>query len=111
MKYKIVSRIKSEGYPVSSPDYPRSHEEAQKYERQKYGKRRFKALEMIIKERIPKGELAGSHTKEGEILVSKKIPEEYHNQIVHHERFEHRFMERKRKVRIRKTRRTKRRSC
>lgn len=100
MDYKVVPKIPTKGYPISSPDYPGSHQEANKHEREKYGKRRFKALETIIKERIPNKELAGSHTRKGNILISEKIPEKYHPQIIFHEKQEHRIMERKRRKRV-----------
>ena len=89
--YKLVKRIKSKGWPVSSHKYRKAHKEADKRERKRFGKRRFKEVEAIAK-KIPKGELAGKHTKTGKVIISKRVPEKYRSQIAYHERTEHRLM-------------------
>lgn len=104
MNYRVVPSIKAKGYPVNQHNWREAHKAAQEHERKKFGNRRFKALEEVIEKKLPIGELAGSHTKEGKIIVSAKIPEKYHEQIAAHEVYEHHRMERKRKLRRTKRR-------
>lgn len=92
MNYKLVNQIKIGGFPTSSKKYPYAHRKANEAEKQKYGTRNFKALEKVIQKRLPIGELAGTHTKEGQIRISKRIPKKYRAEIEHHERIEHLYM-------------------
>ncbi len=88
MKAKIVKHISNKGYPINNKCYPRAHKQANKAEKEKYGKRRFNKLNAIINKTLPKGELAGKHTQSGIIQLSNKIPLKYRNQIKFHELIE-----------------------
>lgn len=92
MNYKLVAHITKKGFPTSSKKYPYAHRKANEAEKQKFGIRNFKALEKVIQKRIPVGELAGTHTKTGQIRISKRIPKKYHAEIERHERIEHLYM-------------------
>ena len=91
MSYKIVPKIKRKGWPTSSKKWKKAHSEANKYERKRFGKRAFKAVQKIV-ESMPQDELLGTHTKTGKIRISKRVPKKYRPQIAAHERFEHRIM-------------------
>lgn len=86
----IMDRIPAEGYPVTSPDYPEAHKTADKAELSEYGKFRWDQVERVG-EKIPKGELAGSHN--GHIVVSKKVPEDLRGQVLYHEKQEKAIMD------------------
>ncbi len=88
MKTKIVKRISNKGYPINNKCYPCAHKRANKAEKEKYGKRKFKTLNNVINKTLPKEELAGKHTQSGIIQLSNKIPSKYRNQIKFHELIE-----------------------
>lgn len=87
-KIKITNKISDKGYPTYNSCYKQAHKRANQKEIQQYGKRRFNKLNSIIKNLIPKGELAGKHTKQNIILISNKIPLKYRNQVKFHELIE-----------------------
>lgn len=84
-KIKISNKITNKGYPISNLCYKQSHRQANKLEIKHYGKRQFNKLNKIIETLIPKGELAGKHTKQNTIIISSKIPKKYRNQVKFHE--------------------------
>jgi len=86
----VMDRISSSGYPVSSPEYPNAHMQADKYELSEYGRERWGQVERVGKN-IPKGELAGSHN--GNIVVSRRVPEELRGQVLYHEKKEKELMD------------------
>lgn len=88
MKTKIVPKILDKGYPTNNRCYRQAHQQANKLEKEKYGKQRFDKLNRIINTNLPKGELAGKHTPTGIIQLSNKIPSKYRNQIKFHELIE-----------------------
>jgi hypothetical protein len=94
--YKLVTRIKRKGWPTTSKKWRKAHNEANKHERKRFGKRAFKAVQKIV-ERMPPDELLGTHTKTGKIRISSRVPKKYRPQIAAHERFEHRLMRGKKK--------------
>lgn len=98
-KIKVVPEIKIKGYPVGECGYEEAHTAANQEELRQHGKKKFHALKKIIDKKIPVDELAGSHTKTGTILVSKKIPAKYHKEIVTHEKYEHELMKVGEKIR------------
>ena len=85
---KLIDKISSKSYPRTSKCYTHAHQRANRAEIKKYGKQRFDKLNKLIKTLIPKGELAGKHTKSGIIQLSTKIPKRYRNQIKFHELIE-----------------------
>lgn len=94
MAYKLVKRIKRKGWPTTSSKWRKSHQEANRSERKRFGKRAFKAVQKVVK-RMPATELLGTHTKKGKIRVSARVPKKYRPQIAYHERVEHRLMTKK----------------
>ena len=94
MTFKTVKRIIRRGWPTSSKKWAKSHREANKRERKRFGKRAFAAVQKIV-EKMPKRELLGTHTKKGKIRVSARVPKKYRAQIAYHERVEHKLMTRK----------------
>lgn len=89
---KYVPSIPEEGFPVTGKGYHAGHKAGQEAEKDEYGEPRAKEFDKHINEVIPEGELAGSHTRDGKILISKKIDPEYHGQLIVHERTEHEKM-------------------
>ena len=96
MPYKLVKRIERMGWPTSSKKWAKSHREANKSERKRFGKRAFKAVQKIVG-KMPKNELLGTHTKGGKIRISSRVPKKHRAQIEYHERVEHRLMTRKKR--------------
>lgn len=89
---RTVSSIPAKGYPVEAECYKEGHQAGIDAEKRVYGEERYKELNEHIKEVVPEGELAGSHTEEGEILIHKNIDEKYHKQVILHEKTEHEYM-------------------
>lgn len=85
----VEDKISSDGYPGTSPSYPRAHKSADKRELTEYGKKRWDMVERVA-EKMKKGELAGSHN--GKIKVSKKVPEHLRGQVLYHEKEEKKIM-------------------
>lgn len=85
---KIKPKVTNKGYPINNRCYRGAHQKANKAEKEQYGKQRFNKLNTLINELIPKGELAGKHTKQGTIILSSKIPKKYRNQVKFHELIE-----------------------
>lgn len=98
MTYKIVKRIIRKGWPTTSKAWRKSHHEANKKEKARFGKKAFAKVQRII-DKMPKNELLGSHTKTGKIRISSRVPEENRAQIEYHERIEHQLMMRKKRYR------------
>ena len=96
MPYKLVKRIIRKGWPTTSNKWRSSHQEANRREKQRYGKRSFKAVQKIVA-KMPKNELLGTHTKIGKIRVSSRVPKKHRAQIAYHEAVEHRLMTMKKK--------------
>ncbi len=92
-KIKIQQSISNKGYPTNNKCYTNAHKKANEAEIEKYGKKRFDELNTLINKILPKGELAGSHTKNGIIKRSDKIPKKYWKQIDFHEEVEINNME------------------
>jgi hypothetical protein len=90
---KVVSHIPAKGYPVESECYKEGHQEGIKSEKNEYGEEKYKELNQHINKVIPEGELAGSHTEKGDILVHKNIDPKYREQVITHEANEHEYME------------------
>ena len=89
---QVVDEIPSKGWPVDNKCYTEGHKEGQEAEKRYYGEERYKELNEHIRKVVPAGQLAGSHTKEGKILIHKNIDPKYHCQIIQHERAEHKRM-------------------
>ncbi len=92
---RVVSHIPAKGYPVDSECYKEGHKAGQEAEKKNFGDKKFKEFEKHIDKVVPEGELAGSHTEDGEILIHKNIDPKYHEQLVTHEIAEHEYMEAK----------------
>ena len=90
--YRLMKNILDRGYPASSKKYSRSHRKASEIEKLKFGKGKFKSLSSIISKNIPKGQLAGSHTKRGNIKINSRIPPKFRSEVKFHERIESRLM-------------------
>jgi hypothetical protein len=82
-KIKVVSKIKKKGYPTAEKDYATSHEKADKVEKKTYPKG-YKKMQKVD-DKIPKGELAGTHSKKGKIEISKKVPKKLRKEVATHE--------------------------
>ena len=90
MTYKVVKELKSKGFPTSSKRYPYAHEEADKSEKNKYGKS-YESMKKVDS-KLKKGELAGKNYKDGKIAVSKKVPKKYRDEVAFHERKENEIL-------------------
>ncbi len=88
----IVPQILKYSYPVDSRLYRNAHRRASRWEKKKFGFRRYRELMYVIGNVIPKGELAGSHDKAGNTYISVKVPQRYWEQIEFHEQMELEFM-------------------
>lgn len=91
----IASSIPAKGYPVEAECYKEGHQAGIQAEKEVYGEKRYKEFNEHINKVVPKGELAGSHTEQGEILIHKNIDPKYHKQLILHEKTEHEYMEAK----------------
>lgn len=89
IKFKVVDKIKDEGFPVNTKYYKKSHLVADEAEKKVYGKKPFKETVKVERKIVPKGELMGTNTKSGKIKVSKKTPVKQRNEIATHEIVEH----------------------
>lgn len=85
MKYTLRDKITYKGKLYTTKAKKSAHREADKAEKQKYGKRRYAAVERVIRA-LPKHELAGKVTKTGKILVSKKVPRKLRSQVAFNEK-------------------------
>jgi len=94
MVYKLVKKIKREGWPTASKKWKRSHVAANKATLKAMGS---KVAKRVNKIKVPKTELLGSHTKSGKIIISKRVPKTLRGAIAYHERVEHRLMTKKKK--------------
>jgi hypothetical protein len=94
-KVAVVSHIPAKGYPVEAPCYVSGHKAGQEAEKEQFGEKKFNEFEKHINKVIPEGELAGSHTEEGKILIHKNIDPKFHEQLITHEATEHDYMEKK----------------
>ncbi len=73
------------------PDYRRAHMTANEAEQKEYGSKRFDKLNEEIN-KLSDIELAGRHTKKGELKVSTKINKKFLGQVLFHERIENSIM-------------------
>lgn len=92
--YKLVKRIKRKCWPTTSKRWRKSHDEANRQEKKRFGKKAFAKVQAIVR-KMPKNELLGTHTKKGNIRISSRVPKAYRGQVAYHERVEHRLMTRK----------------
>lgn len=90
--WRTVTKILDGKYPRTSKKYQKCHRKASQIEKLKFGKVKFKSLSKIISKKIPRGQLAGSHTKRGNITISSRIPVKFRNEIRFHEQIESRLM-------------------
>lgn len=92
---RVVKRIKKAGWPVYtksgriSAKWKKAHPAANKAVLKAMGSNVAKKVNKI---RVPKNELLGSHTKQGKILVSSRVPKQLRGAIAYHEKVEHRIM-------------------
>lgn len=86
MKFKVSSKIERRGYPTSASNYKVAHSEADNAEKKKYpkGYRKLK----VIDDKISINQLAGSHTRSGKVIVSRKVPRKLRPEVAYHERKE-----------------------
>lgn len=95
--YTLKPRIKATGYPVHTPSgkvssrWKKAHKNANKAALKRFGGKTAKEVSDLVK-RTPKGELLGSHTKGGKILISKRVPKKLRGAVAYHEKVEHRLM-------------------
>lgn len=82
-KIRVLNKIISHGYPVSSPRYRKSHAEADNAEKRHYP-RAYRDLKKYSK-KLGKNELLATHDKKGNILISKKVPRRDRRDIILHE--------------------------
>lgn len=98
MVVKVVKAIKKIGWPVYtksgkvSQKWKKSHPAANRAVLKRFGSKTAKAVNKI---RVPNTELLGSHTREGKIKVSSRVPKKLRGAIAYHEKVEHRLMTRK----------------
>ena len=83
MKYKVEKKIARNGYPTASRHYKSAHEQADVAEKKKYPVG-YKKMQKVD-DKISKKELAGTHTKSGKIIVSKKVPKSLRKEVAYHE--------------------------
>lgn len=83
ISFTTKKSIEKKGYPTSSYHYPSAHEEADLAEENRYpkGYREMKKVDQTI----PKGQLAGTHTRSGKIKISEKVPVSHRNEVALHE--------------------------
>ena len=92
---KIVKKIARKGYPVFtasgnvSQRYKKAHASANRATLDKFGGKIAKAVNKI---KVPNDELLGSHTKQGVIKVSSRVPKKLRPAIAYHEKIEHGLM-------------------
>ena len=102
MAYKVVKKISDKGFPVHTPSgnvserWRKSHAAANKKALEVHGATKAKAVARLVK-KTPKGELLGSHTKSGKIIISSRVPKSLRPVIATHEREESRLMRMKRR--------------
>ena len=95
---KIVKLIKKKGWPVYtksgniSSKWKKAHPAANKAALKKFG---IKVANKVNKIKTPANELLGSHTKDGRIIVSSRVPKHLRGAIAYHEKVEHRLMTKK----------------
>lgn len=91
----VVKRIKKTGWPVFTPSghiskrYLKAHTAANRATLKAKGSKVANAVNRI---KVPSNELLGSHTKGGNIIVSKRVPKKLRSAIAYHERVEHKLM-------------------
>lgn len=93
--FAIRSKISDKGYPTSSPKYQSAHQEATKKEKERFPRKDFKKLEHMDRT-VPKGELLGKNSKDGQITVSKRVPKALRKEVAYHEKMESEALKRKR---------------
>ena len=89
---QIVKKIEDKGYPTSESDYRASHKLAEAAEKSIFGTKAFNKLEQIIHDKLPEGQLLGTHNNGMPIQVSSIVPEEFIPQVVLHEDIETKLM-------------------
>lgn len=91
-----TSNIMDNGFR-EKPGYEGRHEYATQQEKKEYPDQ-YNKLERIIDKKLKPGELAGKY-ENNKIIVNKKIPEKYHQEIIDHELIE-RHKERQQKEKL-----------
>lgn len=98
MAYTLLKRIRRLGWPVFTPSgkvskkWEKSHQKANKAVLKRFGS---KVAKKVNKIKVPRSELLGSHTKDGKIRISKRVPKKLRPAIELHERIESKLMRRK----------------
>lgn len=82
-KVRVVKKIVSRGYPVSSNKYSESHAEADNAEREHHP-RAYRELKKIERH-LRRNELLATHDRKGNILIEKKVPRRDRIDIILHE--------------------------
>lgn len=90
-----AEHIPRRGYPTNHPKYREAHQHANKEEKKEYGEEKYEALKESIDKKIPKGELAGSNTPTGRIIVHEKLNKDEKAQVAYHEMREYERMQNK----------------
>lgn len=90
---QIVKKIEDKGYPTSDSDYLPSHKLAEAAEKSVFGTDSFNKLEEIIDNKLPDGQLLGTHEPGKPIQVSSIVPEELIPEVVLHEAIETKLMD------------------
>lgn len=87
IKYRVVKSIKRKGYPTSDKNYPEAHSEADNYEKN-HSPKEYQAMKKVDS-KLKSNELAGTHTKSGKFIISKKVPKKYRAEVAeNHEKQE-----------------------
>lgn len=93
-KYKLVSKINNEGWPVhtrsgqKSEKWKKAHTEANKFVRQKHGDQVANDVNKIARQ-TPEGQLIGTHSRQGKIKVAEVVPRSLREAVHDHEDWEH----------------------
>jgi len=89
---QIVKKIEDKGYPTSDSDYLSSHKLAEAAEKSIFGTDSFNKLEQIIRNKLPEGQLLGTHKNGKPIQISSIVPKEFISQVLLHEAVEMKLM-------------------
>lgn len=92
--FQIKSRLTDKGFPTHSKRYANAHEQADKAEKKKFGKKDYDEMKKVDA-KLAKHELAGKNLKSGKLEVSKKVPIAHRKQVAFHEMVENKKLKRK----------------
>jgi len=93
--FKVVSKLNPSGFPLNQKGYAAAHEQANKAEEAKFGRRRFEALEPEVKKAGRQHTLIGKNLSSGIIEVAKEVPPKFRNEVAYHEETENHILRRK----------------